>query len=59
MRIAAFVVASSIAAGPALAIDPFFPEFGNDGIDVSHYTLELKVNPYDNRLDAWAELDPG
>jgi aminopeptidase N len=56
-RLAAFVVASSIAAGPALAIDPFFPEFGNDGIDVSHYTLELKVNPYNNHLEAWAALD--
>lgn len=51
------MVASSIAAGPALAIDPFFPGFGNDGIDVGHYALELKVNPQNDHLDAWAVLD--
>ena len=56
-RLAAFVVALSIAAGPALAIDPFFSEFGNDGIDVGHYTLELNVNPYNDHLEAWAALD--
>jgi putative transposase len=45
-------------AGSALAIDPFFPGFGNNGIDVLHYNLELDVNPVSGRLDgkgAWRD----
>lgn len=33
------------AAAPALAIDPFFPGFGNSGIDVLHYDIGLDVDP--------------
>ena len=53
----ALAFACSVAAGPALAIDPFFPDLGNDGIDVAHYTLDLKINPLTDELDAWASLD--
>ena len=31
--------------GPAHAIDPFFPSFGNDGIDVKQYDINLDVDP--------------
>ena len=47
---------SLLAVGPARAIDPFFPEFGNNGIDVLHYDLELDVTPDTGRLDAEATL---
>lgn len=40
----------------ALAIDPFFPEFGNKGIDVVQYDLDLDVDPVANTLDALATL---
>lgn len=49
--------AACTAVGPALAIDPFFPAFGNKGIDVSHYAIDLKVDPVSNQLEAWAALD--
>ena len=38
-------LALGLMAGPALAIDPFFPEFGNDGIDVVQYYIDLDVDP--------------
>ena len=57
LRLAALAFACSVAAGPVLAIDPFFPDHGNDGIDVAHYTLDLKINPLSDELDAWASLD--
>jgi aminopeptidase N len=28
-------------AGPAAAIDPFFPTFGNDGYDALHYAIDI------------------
>ena len=41
------VVSGAIAAGaaPALAIDPFFPTFGNNGIDAVQYDIKLDVDP--------------
>jgi aminopeptidase N len=45
-----------LAAGPAQAIDPFFPTFGNKGIDVGHYNLELDVNPVSGQLNGKATL---
>ena len=33
------------SAVPALAIDPFFPTFGNNGIDAVQYDINLDVNP--------------
>jgi len=50
------LIGAVLAPAPALAIDPFFPEFGNNGIDVQHYDLRLDVNPVSGRLDAKAEL---
>jgi aminopeptidase N len=32
-------------ATPAFAVDPFFPTFGNPGIDVLHYHIELNADP--------------
>jgi hypothetical protein len=38
-------LATGMAASPAAAIDPFFPTFGNNGINVIHYDLDLEVMP--------------
>jgi len=53
---ALIAVVLSLAAGPARAIDPFFPTFGNNGIDVLHYHLDLDVKPRSGRIDAEASL---
>ena len=42
--------------GPAAAIDPFFPTFGNLGIDVRHYEVKLDVDPKTHCLDGQAVL---
>jgi aminopeptidase N len=34
-----------MTATPAWAVDPFFPTFGNPGIDVLHYHIELDADP--------------
>ena len=51
MLLAAFVHA------PAHAIDEFFPEFGNIGIDVRHYAIQLDVRGKGNRVAGLAVLD--
>lgn len=56
LKIAPLALAVALAASPAAAIDPFFPGFGNNGIDVLHYDLDLDVAPASGRLDAEAEL---
>ena len=56
LRILALAAAATLAAGPARAIDPFFPDFGNNGIDVTHYALDLDVRPDIGRINAWAVL---
>ena len=38
------------ASVPALAIDPFFPTFGNNGIDVVHYDIDLDVDPVSGQI---------
>lgn len=45
-----------VAAGSARAIDPFFPTFGNNGIDVIHYGLDLNVAPDTGQLKGKAAL---
>lgn len=45
-----------LAAGPAHAIDPFFPTFGNNGIDVLNYDLALDVAMPSSKLTARATL---
>ena len=42
--------------GPAAAIDPFFPTFGNQGIDVRHYEVKLDVDPKAHCVDGQAIL---
>ena len=36
--------------------DPFFPRAGNGGYDVSHYALQLRYRPRDNRLEGTAKI---
>ena len=43
--LAATGIAAAGTTSPALAIDPFFPDFGNDGINVLHYDISLDVEP--------------
>ena len=38
-------LALALSAGEGLATDPFFPGFGNDGINVLHYDISLDVDP--------------
>ena len=40
----------------ALAIDPFFPSFGNTGIDVQHYDLQIAIGDAPNVLTGRAVL---
>ncbi len=42
--------------GPALAIDPFFPTFGNKGIDVIQYNIDLDVDPVSGQVDGKAAI---
>lgn len=36
--------------------DPYYPDYGNGGYDVSHYDLRLKYQPKTDRLDGTATL---
>ncbi|RLL69722.1 M1 family metallopeptidase [Streptomyces sp. Z26] len=36
--------------------DPYYPDYGNGGYDVSHYDLRLKYQPEDDRLEGTATL---
>ncbi len=45
-----------LGASPALAIDPFFPTFGNNGINVMHYDIDLDVNPASGALTGRTKL---
>ena len=55
-RLSALALATGMWASPAAAIDPFFPTFGNNGINVIHYDLDLEVTPGPGTLDGSAEL---
>lgn len=44
------------SAGSALAIDPFFPTFGNAGIDVVHYGIDLDVDPVSGQVNGRAAV---
>jgi len=37
--------------------DPLFPSLGNGGYDVSHYSLDLDVDPARNRLSAVVDIE--
>jgi aminopeptidase N len=45
-----------LVAGPADAIDEFFPDFGNAGYDVIHYDLDLDVSVAPHHLNGRARL---
>lgn len=51
-----FMAASLVIVTPALASDPFFPAFGNAGIDVVHYDLDIDASSA-SRFDATATLE--
>jgi aminopeptidase N len=50
------VAATFCSVGPAFAIDPFFPTFGNNGIDVRHYNIDLDVDPVSGTVKGLATL---
>ncbi|WP_064744123.1 M1 family metallopeptidase [Actinomadura oligospora] len=54
----AAVQATPPAAGPGApgAGDPYYPDYGNGGYDVSHYGLKLRYQPETDRLDGVATL---
>ena len=52
----AVVVMAFFAGFAALAIDPFFPSFGNNGIDVQHYDLQIAIGGDPNVLSGRAVL---
>src|SRR5262245_5666617 len=49
-------LALPLSSGSAFAIDPFFPTFGNNGIDAIHYNLDLDVAPSSGQLDGKASI---
>jgi aminopeptidase N len=36
--------------------DPYYPDLGNGGYDVGHYTLDLQVDPVGNHLEALVKV---
>lgn len=56
LRVLACALVVGLWINPARASDPFFPNFGNNGIDVVHYSLDLDVRPDTGGIDAWAVL---
>ena len=60
MRRACWIVGLGMLAAlggtPAQAVDPFFPTFGNDSYDVTHYDLSFDVDPVRNRLNGNAVI---
>lgn len=49
--------AGSGGAGASGAGDPYFPESGNGGYDVTHYALDLAYDPRAHRLTGTATID--
>jgi aminopeptidase N len=43
---------AQFSPGPAGAGDPFFPDAGNGGYDVSRYEISMRINPKHNRVRA-------
>ena len=48
--------AIALAPGGDSAGDPYFPDQGNTGYDVGHYSLELDYKPGNGKLDATASI---
>lgn len=55
-RVALLTLALCLMAGRAWSIDKFYPTFGNNGIDVLHYDLDLHVSLVPHHLAANAKL---
>jgi aminopeptidase N len=49
--------AADYSPGDAGAGDPYYPNAGNGGYDVSHYDLELKFDRTPNRLEGDVEIE--
>ncbi|MGW8377423.1 M1 family metallopeptidase [Streptomyces sp. ODS28] len=48
--------AAEPSPGSAGIGDPYYPDYGNGGYDVSHYDLRLKYQPKDDKLEGTATL---
>ena len=48
---------ADFSPGEAGAGDPYYPNAGNGGYEVSHYDLELKFDRTPNRLEGDVEID--
>ncbi|MGP3926735.1 M1 family metallopeptidase [Streptomyces sp. 8N616] len=53
---AATATSQEAAPGAPGLGDPYYPDYGNGGYDVSHYDLHLKYQPKTDRLDGTATL---
>ena len=56
LALAAPAGAADWTAGAPASGDPFFPQQGNGGYDVQHYSLELDYDPVTEVLDGSAEI---
>ncbi len=56
VRAATALLGASLFATPALAIDEFFPSFGNTGYDVDTYDIALDVDSVKNTLQGVARI---
>jgi aminopeptidase N len=52
MKTMLLALVTGTMAAPALAIDPFFPEFGNNGINALQYDINLDVRPVTGEIFA-------
>jgi hypothetical protein len=52
MKTMLLALVTGTMATPALAIDPFFPEFGNNGINALQYDINLDVRPVTGEIFA-------
>jgi aminopeptidase N len=56
LAISAAPAAADFTPGAAGAGDPFFPQGGNGGYEVRHYSLKLDYEPQNEQLDGRAEI---
>jgi aminopeptidase N len=57
LQVAALALGATFAATSARAIDPFFPTFGTDAIDVIHYDIALDVALPSSKIAGKATLN--
>jgi aminopeptidase N len=56
LAISAAPAAAAFTPGAAGAGDPFFPQGGNGGYEVRHYSLKLDYEPQNDQLDGRADI---